>query len=787
MIERLLSKVGPRLLSADVLGMVFMVSGLQVLVYGISESLRNTDSSSFFTIGLVALAISFGLGRTRLNGISSTVLFAALGFLIIWILGARLLEPFQIFMQAVLSKVPEIVPAIRYKQAIDTTVIIEAWNVIVQASSALFERLQTWAVGFRRNVTINDSLIRNMVWVYIIWLCAAWMGWFGTKRNALTSFIPSLAILAAVTSYSEYKVETLWGMVIILLILMGIWNHRNHTHKWDKSRIDYSDSIGYDNGQAVVILTLVVGSLAFIMPSVSWQDILDYIRERQDNETAEMLGIQEAPVSPRPINAPKPSLPQDHLLTGGIANSEEIVMTVRTGELPPIPLQGAPVNVPRYYWRSTVYDQYYGTGWLTSITTKQSISAETPLVPGLLNGYRVVHLDVEFARPSGRIFWSGVLFSTDIPITINWRVRPTSDLFADQTALLQSDMFAASSTTTSYQADVYVSTATVNELRAASTEYPPELLNRYTGLPGSVPERVRTLAKEITEGITNPYDKAKAIETYLRENYPYDLNVPAPPEDGDVADYFLFELKKGYCDYYATTMVVLARANGLPARFVSGFAPGSYDAPNAEYVVRELNAHSWAEIYFPGIGWIEFEPTSSIPAIERLEEFGVARDQANEETASELITQFRLEKILLWTSPALVALGLMILYFAFFEKWMYLRLAPAVAIDRIYQNFYRAGRPLAGDWKHAETSTEFLQRFNRRTNELSSRSRFKKMLNALTFNANSLTELYHATLFISYQPRKQDAIKAWGAWKRLRTNLFFTKVFLLKQRNKNNI
>jgi transglutaminase-like putative cysteine protease len=779
MIVRLFRKV----LSADALGAIFVIAALQVFIYGVAQSLRNTDTGPFVVIGLVALGIGFSLGKVQWTGIRSSVLIAALGLILVWILGARLIGPLQILGQAVISKVPEIIPAIRGMQIIDTTGISEAWGTIAQATSAFLERLQIWVTGFRRNVNINDPLVRNVVWVLIIWLCSAWMGWFGSHRKALGAFVPPLAILAMVTSYSEYKTETLWGMVIILFVLMGIWNYRNHTHTWEKSRIDYSDSIRYDNGQAVLAVTLIVGSIAFITPSISWQDILDYIRERQNNEAAEMLGVQEAPAAVKSINTPKPSLPQEHLLTGEVANSEKLIMTVRTGELPPIPVQGPPVDVPRYYWRSTVYDQYYGTGWLTSTTTKQNASAETPLIPGLLNGYRVVHLKVELDDPSGSLYWSGILFSVDAPVTINWRVRPTSDLFADQSALLQSDMFAASSTATAYQADVYVSTATVNDLRTASTEYPEEILDRYTSIPYSVPKRVLNLARSITQGITNPYDKAKTIESYLRMNYPYDLNVPAPPEDSDVADYFLFDLKKGYCDYYATTMVILARANGLPARFVSGFAPGTYDSTKAEYIIRELNAHSWVEIYFPEIGWIEFEPTASIPEIERDEVFDITQSETNEETASNLITQFRLEKILLWSSPALIALALLILYYALIERWLYLRLAPSIAIDRIYQNFYRAGRPLAGEWEYAETSTEFLQKFEQTTSKLIMRSRFKTMLDELKHNAIRLTDLYHSTLFIHHQTNKQDAINAWNAWKRLRTRLSLTRMFIFKNKD----
>ena len=145
-------------------------------------------------------------------------------------------------------------------------------------------------------------------------------------------------------------------------------------------------------------------------------------------------------------------------------------------------------------------------------------------------------------------------------------------------------------------------------------------MTKFLTLPDSVPERVLTLARELTANALTPYDRAQAIETYLRTSYPYTLDVPAPPPGRDVADFFLFELEKGYCDYYATAMVVLARAAGLPARFVSGYASGTYDSSNAQYIVTEANAHSWVEIFFTDIGWVEFEPTAGLPAIDRQNE-----------------------------------------------------------------------------------------------------------------------------------------------------------------------
>ncbi|HLF72819.1 MAG TPA: transglutaminase domain-containing protein, partial [Anaerolineales bacterium] len=691
-----------RVLSAEAIGLILVVVALQALPYGISASLRNTDTASFFWVCLLAALIAFGLNKLNLNGIQTSLGMIALGILGVWILGARLASPLLDLGDAILSVTPQIIPAIRSDIPIDTTAISDAWLVVSEASNALSARVQTWMVGFHRNVTVNDALVRNMVWVLILWLISAWMGWFAARRHAIAALLPSIILLALIASYSEYRIETLWLMVFLLLLLMGIWNYKNHTTQWERRRVDYSDSIRYDVTQAVILVSLVIGVVAFITPSISWREIRDYLRGRAKNEIAETLGVQQQQVPAQSAPGLKPTLPREHLLSGGYAQSQQIVMTVRTSELPPVANPSLTTQAPRYYWRSTTYDIYVGEGWVTSSAPGQRYEANTPLIPGLLNGYRTLHLDVELVEPEGKLFWSGILFSADVPIRADWRSRPQSSLFADQAALLQADMFAAVSSATAYQAEAYIPLVTVEELRAASTEYPELIQTRYLRLPESVPERVRQLAREITKDKTIPYDKAKAIEAYLR-TYPYDLEVPAPPKDQDVADFFLFDLKKGYCDYYATAMVVLARASGLPARFVSGYASGSYDAANAEYIVRELHAHSWAEVYFPEIGWIEFEPTAAQPEIEMPPSEEEIVNLQPDESTTRLLNRFRIEMLLYWLSPFAIILLSLLLYFTWIERWLYMRLAPATAVEKMYHQLYRLGRPLAGERTQAET------------------------------------------------------------------------------------
>jgi hypothetical protein len=149
-----------------------------------------------------------------------------------------------------------------------------------------------------------------------------------------------------------------------------------------------------------------------------------------------------------------------------------------------------------------------------------------------------------------------------------------------------------------------------------SATLPAEISERYLALPESVPERVLELARDVAGDAPTVYDRAVAIEHYLRA-YPYTLELPDPPTGRDLVDYFLFERQEGYCDYYASAMVVMARSVGVPARLASGYAQGSYDHESDRWVVREKDAHSWVEVCFPGIGWVEFEPTAGQPALDR--------------------------------------------------------------------------------------------------------------------------------------------------------------------------
>jgi len=158
-----------------------------------------------------------------------------------------------------------------------------------------------------------------------------------------------------------------------------------------------------------------------------------------------------------------------------------------------------------------------------------------------------------------------------------------------------------------YEATSFLPIVPPGELRQASTNYPETIRNTYLELPPLDP-RVAKLAEQIASGSKNNYDKAANIERYLRTHYGYTLDLRGAPSDDPLAN-FLFVRRAGHCEYFASAMTVMLRTLNIPARYVTGFLPGEYNDVGGDYIIRASDAHSWVEVYFPGHGWMMFDPT----------------------------------------------------------------------------------------------------------------------------------------------------------------------------------
>jgi transglutaminase-like putative cysteine protease len=178
-------------------------------------------------------------------------------------------------------------------------------------------------------------------------------------------------------------------------------------------------------------------------------------------------------------------------------------------------------------------------------------------------------------------------------------------LAADSAAAIYN--FDTSRSISRYEADSDIAQPAAVELRTAGTDYPPQITASYLHLP-AVDPRVPQLAVKIAGAAQNDFDKAAAIETYLRTRYGYTLELPRTKVTDPIAN-FLFERRQGHCEYFASAMAVMLRTQGIPSRVVNGFRSDEFNDLTGNYVVRAKDAHSWVEAYFPGYGWQTFDPT----------------------------------------------------------------------------------------------------------------------------------------------------------------------------------
>ena len=259
---------------------------------------------------------------------------------------------------------------------------------------------------------------------------------------------------------------------------------------------------------------------------------------------------------------------------------------------------------PPQLWRARAYTDYTGSGWAAGAAEVIDFTPEE-----VASGDRVmVRHEFRVDAATDSLFSGGLPLRFDAPALALANADTPWDVL--QVKYGEGLDFFKTRLNLRYRSEGALLLASAQRLRGSAAEpYPDWVADTYLQLPETLPQRVRDLAAEAAGDAATPYDKAVAVRDYLLASYRYELSVPLPPEGSDGVDFFLFETQAGYCDYYASSMVVLMRALGVPARYVLGYAAGQYDHDRGEYVVREFNYHAWPEVYFPGFGWQQFEPT----------------------------------------------------------------------------------------------------------------------------------------------------------------------------------
>jgi len=293
---------------------------------------------------------------------------------------------------------------------------------------------------------------------------------------------------------------------------------------------------------------------------------------------------------------------------GAIKKNSEVVMRVKTGK---------PVAYPLLRWRGIALTEFNGKRWSNPERNPETLRPNA-------EGW------IDVASPDQRSNFSAApmqytillepiatdaVFTLDNTISVQgnfsgegytsqWILR-NSSLWRDFTGSLFNPFHNYSAVR--YNALARLPHTDAAKLREAASEYPEEIRKVYLQLP-AVDPRVTELAKQATARAVTPYDKAVAIEAFLRSRFAYTLNLTGKPGKDPLA-HFLFVTRAGHCEYFASAMAIMLRTLGIPTREVNGFLPGTYNDIAGDYIVRASDAHSWVEVYFPGNGWVTFDPT----------------------------------------------------------------------------------------------------------------------------------------------------------------------------------
>ncbi len=765
-----------RLKASSILIVSLLLFSAGCVAYGLSSSVRGFDLGLALTVAELACLIGWWFGGLQLKTGYAVTSLILIGWTGLFLRLGGLVRPLIFWLWSLADLAVRTAYPINLAP-IDTGISQAAWSALSADVMVVAGRTGHWLAGIIAGRLTYDPLAIALIWSVLLWPVCAWMGWAMRRGKAASlALAPSLVLLAGILGFLRQNLNGLLPFIGASLLLIILSGQVNRERGWEQSRIDYSTELRFDLAFYALPLALIIFTASLLASSISIQKIIDSFQRMvtdtsgRGQSVARSLGLEPKPIQSNPF-APYtwPNLPQVHLIGSGPELSREVAFYVSISD--PASTAGSAQTAPQrpYYWQGMTFDIYTGSGWTTTQYQINQYSAGERASLTDLAGQRVIDAQINLVLDQGGILYApGLVASVDHAYSIAWR-RP-------------GDVFAASVSAPTYKTQALIPAFDADQLRQAGSDYPDWVIQRYLQLPEDVPNRVLALARELTATQATPYDQAKAIEAYLR-TIPYTLDLPAPPGNQDVADYFLFRLRKGYCDYFATAMVVLAREAGIPARLATGYASGAYDAGNARYVVTQADAHSWAEVYFPGYGWVPFEPTSSRPELTWLgqpagSELSLPpsippQTDFGEQvwTGSSAVRALRTVSILLPGAAALLVA--IVLLIPRIETRRLEKLPPQDSLRRLYRHLGRYRTVFHIETLPGDTPYELAERICGRIQQLSLSLRWGRLGQPDTLAIHRLTTLYVQSMYAPAPPGPEAVRSICRDWLRLRPRLLW--------------
>ncbi|HXA28752.1 MAG TPA: transglutaminase-like domain-containing protein [Candidatus Angelobacter sp.] len=472
----------------------------------------------------------------------------------------------------------------------------------------------------------------------VFWLVGSWSGWLAVReRRGVLAVIPCFAVLA-VNALNAPSLQNVWFpeavAVALALVVVGRVHLLSLSARWRRTGVVALPGTERRFGRVTWAAALLLLLVALVVPPVSSRDISGSLFHFSSSSghrgsLGSGSGSGGTGTGPGQIRFDPNAVP------GGQLTSD------------PQPVLSYTSDSAASFYLRVVNDDYFTSGNWFPTGPQASTAAgvgdgEVGVTAGQIPRDRVP-ADGGVAKPgtvapvSTRIVLSGAATGSGAPlgifpgepdaISVDGNASGLVDTGAapgpgGQSSLLTVDQFRTFGSVTGYTTTGTQTTASANQLRAAGTDYPAFVRGTYLSLnpvTRSDFDQVATLtriAKDWTATATTPYDAAAAIESRLRDTVTFTYTLKPPPTQSGVWPVidFLTRTRKGYCQYFADAMGALLRADGIPARLVSGYGPGSVDDSSSRpgpalHQVTTSDAHVWVEAYFPGFGWVPFEPT----------------------------------------------------------------------------------------------------------------------------------------------------------------------------------
>ncbi len=576
------------------------------------ERVRDALAGGRFWSAVLVVLLTFTVARSTstvrwVDGIDAIVWVALAGALVLGVLAVLpVREPISLGIGLVLA------PAAAFAGAWPQIQARHPGDVIgTQIVSAWWDRITTGAAA-------SDPSFYLVLICLLMWITGAWLSWCVLRwRKPMLGLIPGAAAFATnVLNVPQDQNGYTLAMLVLTLALLLWTNYTASIANAQRANVKLTGDARWDFWESGLVAMAALIVLGIMLPPLSTADRTLDVESGMFTSWAQ---LQQQLSHPGFFSNGKTTgvtgFTTDVRLNGSLQRTRDVVFTYTIADYSgPKYFRGVNVSITSGgEWRYSQPNRIE----LRQLVAKNDVYQYAEDYEKLALGKVTIRMLRPPIGSQDVLFYPGLAYKVD-RLTVSTQIQLAD---ANSTTVNTIDRLGSVQPTTSsgnYVATVEYSTATASDLQGAGTTY-PEWLQPYTFLPQRgyrtqfVEQEIHDLAVRIVTnaGATTPYDKAAAIEAYLRNpsNFTYSLDAKTP--DGvDPMEYFLFQSKKGYCEFFATAMGDMLRSLGIPSRLVNGFGPGTFDAQTNQFVVRGEDAHTWVEVYFPKYGWIPFEPTA---------------------------------------------------------------------------------------------------------------------------------------------------------------------------------